>query len=111
MQQQIPQTQELISIVQENKNNPEALESLLVAKRAEFDLAREALYSSYGTSAQEFVTYINRNGKSVKAYLEANQNIKQQIDNLAAQLNILMEEEDALRPNQEVPDELPLPIK
>jgi hypothetical protein len=111
MEQQIPQTQELISIVHQYKDNPEMLDWQLEIKRAQFDRAREMLYSSYGTSAQEFVTYINRNGKAVYKYIDANQDIKAQIDDLAAQLNILMEEEDALGRDQEEPDELPLPAE
>lgn len=109
IQQQIPQTQELISIVNQYKDNPEVLNQQLELKRTEFDQEREALYASFGTTAQEFVLYMNKNGKAVKAYLEANSDIKQQIDELSDQLNVILEEEDALRISLENSDELPLP--
>lgn len=68
----------------------------LEIKRAEFDQAKEALYSSFDTTADEYVNYMSKNGAKVKAYLDANPDIKEQIDDLSAQLNALMEEEESL---------------
>ncbi len=96
LQQQIQQTQDLISIIDQYKNDPSTLNQQLEAKRAEFDQAKDELYSSYGTTAEEFVTYMGKNGDAVKAYLEAHPDIKQQIDDLSAQLQSLMEQEEAL---------------
>lgn len=107
MQQQITQTREIISIVDENKNDPVKMSQQLESKRSEFDQAREALYSSYETNALEFVTYMNRNKKSVDAYLVSNSDIKQQIDDLAAELKTLLDEEDTLRQDIENREEPP----
>ncbi len=96
LQQQIQQTQDLISIVNQYKDDSVTLNQQLEAKRAEFDEARESLYSSYGITAQAFVTYMDRNSAAVKAYLQAHPDINQQINDLSAQLNTLMEQEDAL---------------
>lgn len=96
MKERIPQTQALIAIVNQYKDQPETLKQQLDAKRAEFDQKIESLYHSYGTTAEEFVTYMNRNGKMVNAYLKSNPDIKQQIDELSEQLDMLLEQEGAL---------------
>jgi cell division septum initiation protein DivIVA len=53
------------------------------------------------------VTYMNRNGKAVEDYLEENPDIKQRIDDLSAELNALMEQEEALMGEGEDPPPLP----
>ena len=111
IQQQIPQVQELIALVNQFKDDPVTLDQQLETKRAEFDQSREFLYNSYGTTAQEFVTYMNRNKKAVDEYLSVNSDINQQINDLSSELNVLLEEEDELRQSLESTDEQPLPVE
>ena len=68
LEQQIPQTQELISIVNQYKDNPETLNQQLQIKRTEYDSAKEALYSSFDTTAEEYVNYMSKNGAKAVSY-------------------------------------------
>ncbi len=52
--------------------------------------------------------YMGENGRAVDAYLEENPDIKQQIDDLSAQVGSLLEEYEALKGSGE-PAEPPLP--
>ncbi len=52
-------------------------------------------------------TYMGRNGRAVNAYLEANPDVKQQIDDLSAQINALMEEYETLKGSVEPAPLLP----
>ena len=97
MQQDISNYQELIALVNQYSNDPETLAQQEEIKRTEFDEDRDTLYSSYGTTAEEYVLYMGENGKAVNEYLEANPDIKQQIDDLSAQVNSLMEEYETLK--------------
>lgn len=105
----VPQTQTLISIVKQYQDDPTRMESLLDEKRNEFDSENESLYLSYGMTADEFVTYMNRNGKAVNEYLKSHPEIKGQIDALSSQLNELMAEEDTLRQAAAEAEVPPLP--
>lgn len=105
----VPQTQTLISIVKQYQDDQNLMESLLDEKRNEFDYENESLYFSCGMTAEEFVTYMNRNGKAVNEYLESHPEIKEQIDMLSSELNDLMAEEGALRQAAAEADALPLP--
>ncbi|HDH04388.1 MAG TPA: hypothetical protein ENH01_01550 [Nitrospirae bacterium] len=97
MQQDISNYQELIALVNQYSNDPETLAQQEEIKRTEFDEDRDTLYSSYGTTADEYVLYMGKNGKAVNEYLEANTDVKQQIDDLSAQVNSLMEEYETLK--------------
>ena len=46
----------------------------------EFAQAKEAFFSSFGITDTEYAMYMGENGRAVKAYLDANPDIKQQID-------------------------------
>ena len=108
MQQEVSNFQELIALANQYKDAPETLAQQEEIKRAEFDAAAEALFSSFGTTAEEYVTYMGRNGRAVDAYLEANPDVKQQIDDLSAQVGSLLEEYESLKGSGE-PVEPPLP--
>lgn len=108
MQQEVSNLQELIALVNQYKDDPGALAQQLEIKRAEFDQAKEALYSSFGITAEQYVTYMSRNSKAVNEFLEENPDVKQQIDDLSAQLTSLTEEEESLM-GSEGPPEPPLP--
>ena len=97
MTQEIDNYQKLIALVNQYSNDLQALEQQEAVRRAELDQDRDALYSSYGTTAEEYVLYMGENGKAVNEYLEANPDIKQQIDDLSAQVNSLMEEYETLK--------------
>lgn len=106
MQQEISNFEQLIALANQYKDDPETLAHQEKIKRMQFDQAKNTLFSSFGTTANEFVTYMGRNGRAVNAYLDANPDIKQQIDELAAQVNSLMEEYESLKGSGEQP---PLP--
>jgi len=103
MQQEVGNMQELIAIINQYKDDPQTLAQLVQTKQAEFDQARDELYFSFNTDANEYVSFMSRNSKQVKAYLAANPDMKQQIDNLSAQLNELSEQEQALMGGDEPP--------
>ena len=103
MQQDVSNFQELIALVNQYKDDRKTLNEQEEIKRAEFDAAAEALFASFGTTAEEYVTYMGRNGRAVNAYLEANPDVKQQIDDLSAQVNARMEEYEALKGIGETP--------
>ena len=52
--------------------------------------------------------YMGENGRAVNAYLDANPDIKQQIDDLSAQVGSLLEEYESLKGSEE-PAPPPLP--
>ncbi|MBU1053431.1 MAG: hypothetical protein KKC46_06325 [Proteobacteria bacterium] len=109
MQQQISNYQALISLANQFRDDPTALAQQEAIIRAQFDQEKEARYSSFGTTAQEYVLYMGKNETAVKAYLENNPDVKQQIDDLSDQLKALMDEHQAVKEsiiNQEPP---PLP--
>jgi uncharacterized membrane-anchored protein YhcB (DUF1043 family) len=93
---QIPQTQELISIVEQNFKNPVEMDLQLENKRKQFDQVKFDLYASFNTTAQEYLAYMDHNAKTIKGYLDANPSIKQQIEDLSAQLKVLTDRENEL---------------
>jgi len=97
MEQEIPQLQELIALANQYSGDPQTLAQQEEIKRAEFDQAKEALFSSFGVTAEEYVTYMGKNGRAVNAYLDANLAVKQEIDDLAAQIDSLLQEYESLK--------------
>jgi len=77
-------------------------------KKAEFDAAKEALFSSFGITDTEYAMYMGTNGRAVDAYLDANPDMKQQIDDLSAEVGSFLEEYESLKGSGEpVPPPLP----
>lgn len=97
MQQEISNFQALNSLANQYKDDPQALSQQEEVKRAECDQVKGALYSSFGITAEEYVTYMGKNGRAVNAYLDANPDIKQQMDDLSVQIRALMEEYESLK--------------
>lgn len=91
LQQDVSNFEELILLVNQNKDDREALNQQEEIKRVEFDQAKEALFSSFGITDTEYAMYMGTNGRAVDAYLEENPDIKQQIDDLSAQVGSLLE--------------------
>jgi len=108
LQQDVSNFEELIALVNQYKNDREALNQQEEIKRVEFDQAKEALFSSFGITDTEYAMYMGENWRVVNAYLEANPDIKQQIDDLSAQVGSLLEEYEALKGSGE-PVVVPLP--
>jgi len=106
MQQEISNFEQLIVLANQYKDDPETLAHREKVKKLQFDQAKNTLFSSFGTTAEEYVAYMGKNGREVEAYLDANGDIKQQIDDLSAQINSLLEEYESLKGSGEP---LPLP--
>jgi hypothetical protein len=107
LQQDVSNFQELIALVNQYKDDREALNQQEEIKRAEFDQAKQALFSSFGITDTEYAMYMGENGRVVNAYLEANPDTKQQIDDLSAQVGSLLEEYEALKGSGEPVPPLP----
>jgi chromosome segregation ATPase len=99
----------LIALADQYKNDPETLAQQEEIKRAGFDQAKDALYSSFSTTAEEYVMYMGKNGQEVNKYLDTNPDIKQQIDTLSARVNALLEEYESLKGSKGEPPAPPLP--
>ncbi len=108
MQQEMSNFQELIALANQYQDDPQALAQQEEIKRAEFNEANNDLFFSYGTTAEEYVTYMGKNGRAVKEYLDSNPDIKQKIDDLSAQIRALLEEYEALKGSTGTPAK-PLP--
>jgi len=108
LQQDVSNFEELIALVNQYKDDRKTLNEQEEIKKAEFAQAKEALFSSFGITDTEYAMYMGENGRAVNAYLEANPDVKQQIDDLSAQVGSLLEEYEALKGSGE-PVVPPLP--
>ncbi|MDI6793332.1 MAG: hypothetical protein QME81_10765 [bacterium] len=91
--------QELTSVANQYQNDPEILAEKEELKRGEFAQAWEDLYNSFKTTGEEYILYMGKHSKEVKAYLKAHPEIQQQIDDLAAQINSALEQYELLKGN------------
>ena len=107
LQQEVSNFQELIDLVIQYQSNREALNQQEEIKKVEFAQARDALFSSFGITDTEYGTYMGKNGAAVNKYLAENPSIKQEIADLATQVNTLMEQYETLKGVEETP-ELPV---
>ncbi|BBO87538.1 hypothetical protein [Desulfosarcina ovata] len=106
MQQEVINFQELIALVNQYQDDRETLNQQEELKKVEFAQARDTLFSSYGITNTEYGTYMGYNSQAVIKYLEDNPEIKQQIDELSAQANSLMEQYETLKGvEEEIPAE------
>ena len=103
-----PNIQQLIALVNQYGDDPATLAQKEVEKREEFDQAKEAMFSSYGTTAEDYVTYMGKNGQAVNQHLDENPDVKHQIDDLSSQINALLEEYESLKESVE---ESPPPLQ
>lgn len=103
MQKEISNLQELIALTNQYIGDPQTLAQQEEIKKAEFDQKKTALFSSFGTTAEEYVLYMGVHKQAVDKYMEDNQGVKQQIESLSAQINSLIEEYEALKESIEPP--------
>ena len=108
LQQDVSNFEELIALVNQYKDDRKTLNEQEEIKKAEFAQAKEALFSSFGITDTEYAMYMGENGRAVNAYLEANPDVKQQIDDLSAQVGSLLGEYELLKGSGE-PVVPPLP--
>ncbi len=97
LQQDVSNFQELVALVNQYKDDRKTLNQQEEIKKVEFKQAKEALYSSFGITDTEYAMYMGKNGRAVKKYLDANPDIKQQIDDLSAQVGSFLEEYESLK--------------
>ena len=111
MQLETNHLQDLIGLMNHYQADPETLAQQIAIKQAEYDQVTIDLYTSFGTTANEYVMYLGKYGHEVEAYLEANTDIKQQMDDLTVQINSLLAEYEALKGygDEVPPEEPPLP--
>ncbi len=109
MQKEISNLQELTALTNQYIGDPQTLAQQEEIKRTEFDQAKNALFSSFGTTAEEYVLYMGVHKQEVDKYLEDNPGVKQQIESLSAQLNSVMEEYESLKGSIVEPPAPPLP--
>lgn len=97
MQQEISNFQELISLVNQYGKDSILLAEKEKIKQNEFKQAKDILFASFGTDGAEYVTFMGKHERKVNTYLENHLDIKQQIDELATQINLLLEEYESLK--------------
>lgn len=90
MEQEVSNYKELIELVRQYSHDPEALARQERLKRTEFDSAKEDLYTSFGTSTQEYILYMGKNRDAVNDYLEKHPDTKLKIDSLMFQINFVL---------------------
>lgn len=95
MQREISNLQELIALVDQHGNDPVAFAQQEAQKKQEFEEQKNQLFATFGTTAEEYAMYMDKNSEKVQAYLAAHPDIKQQIDELSVQVNSLLEQYEA----------------
>jgi len=112
MQQETNNLQSLVNLYNQYKNDPNEFIRQEAIKKAEFEQARNALYTSFGTTADEYALYMGEHSQEVNEFLKSNANIKQQIDSLSSQIKELLSQYESLKGHQtKPPSPLPLPKK
>jgi hypothetical protein len=109
MQQEASNLQELLSIANQYVNNQNELIRQEQIKKADFEKKKIALYSSFGTSADDYVLYMGGHSAEVNEYFKNNPDIKQQIDSLTAQINSLLAQYESIKGHNNQPPPLPKP--
>jgi hypothetical protein len=108
MQQEVSNLQGMIVIANQYQDDPTTLAQQEAVKRAEFDQAKDYLYSAYGFTANEYVTYLNKYKKKVDKYLEDNPYVQAEMDYQVTEINRLLGDYETLKGLEEEPP-LPLP--
>ncbi len=112
MQQEVSNLQEMIAIANQYQNDPTTLAQQEAVKRAEFDQAKIYLYSAYGISANEYVTYQDKYKRQVDQYLADNPYVKSEMDYQISEINRLLGDYEALKglpDDTSTPPPLPVP--
>ncbi len=97
IKQEISNLNEFIALAQQYSNNKDAFLQQEGIKKQEFDTEKAALFSSFNTIAEEYVTFTGKNEKAVKEYLNVRPDIKQTIDALSKQIKPLLEQYESLK--------------
>lgn len=92
MQLEASNLQELISIKNQYQDDPDTLIRQIAIKKAEYKQNRDALFSSFGITENEYALYKGEHEREVTVYLEDNPDIKQQIDDLSSQVHTFLNE-------------------
>ena len=95
--QQVSNFHQLITLAKQYKHNRKALAKKEDIKKVEFKKASDNLYLSFGITAKEYVTYMGKYGEKVNAFLESNKNIKQQLNELLSERDMLLEEYESTK--------------
>ena len=97
MQQEVSNLNESIALVNQHKADLQTSAEVEQAKRPERDRAKEALFSSFGITAEEYVAYMGKHKAEVDKYLTENPAVKQQMDSLSAQVRSMLEQYESQR--------------
>lgn len=111
MQLEVTHLNDLISIMNQYQDDPEIQVQQITIKQAEYDQTLTNLYISFGTTGNEYVTYLGKHDQEVASYLDSNPDIKQQIDGLTSQIETLLAQYESLKgyEGEQPPQEPPLP--
>jgi uncharacterized phage infection (PIP) family protein YhgE len=107
LQQDTGNFQELVSLANQYKNDPERFAQVEKIKQIEFKKKKADLFASFGTTDREYVAYMGENQPKVDAYLRYNPDIKKQIDDLAANVRKLLQEFETLKEGMKRRTKLP----
>ncbi len=95
--QEISNLNEFIALAQQYANNKDAFLEQEGLKKQELDSQKEALFSSFNTTADEYIAFRGKNEKAINEYFNARPDIKQKIDSLAKQIKPLLEQYESLK--------------
>jgi hypothetical protein len=97
MQQQITYMRELTALANQHQSEPQTLVQKEQQKRAEHDTSLQNLYASYQTTGDDYILYMGEHKRSVDAYLQAHPDVKTTMDNLAKEIQTLVEQYDGMK--------------
>ncbi len=98
MRQEVSNVQVLIALIDQYKNNPKLFLTKEKEKKIEFDQARQQLYASRQTNDEEYAKYMGEHSAEVNTCLANNPDKAQELKALAAQVDALLKQYEALRP-------------
>ena len=97
LEQQAKQFRDLIDLCVQYKNERNKLiqeESIL---KGRYDLARALLFSSYGTTADEYVSYRGKHSLEVERYLKTQTFVQHRIESLSNEVRSLFDKYESLK--------------
>ncbi len=97
IKQEINSLNEFIALAQQYSNNKDAFLEQESLKKQELDSQKEALFSSFNTTADEYIAFMGKNEKALNEYFNVRPDIKQKIDSLANQIKPLLEQYESLK--------------
>ena len=88
---------ELIAIAQQYFDNKEAFLEQEKIKNQEFEIKRETLFKSYDTTAEKYVSFLSKNERAVKEYLDDHPDIEDTLEKLSEDVNSLLDQYESLK--------------